>query len=350
MGINGLNKFLKKYEGLHTPVHLSMYQYEKIAVDTSGYLYKYKAGCGEDWFCAFINLVICLRKNNIHCVFVYDTSSPIEKQKEREKRKEKKQDLENTVNSLENALLKYKSNEASENDINLLENVCKKDNKPRLIGNNKNINIIFIEEYIQKKKLQIINITPKDIEMTKELLSVMGVPYLDANMEAETLCAHLCKTGQVKAVISDDTDALAYNTPIVLNKVDTSSETCIEVKSNIVQEKLELTYSEFLDFCIMCGTDYNDNIKGIGPVNAYNKISQYKSIDNIPLSKEQKDILNHNRVRELFLDYQKDNINISYCELPDWQEVSRFMFENNCRKVRLNLLRDFLDNRLLIES
>ena len=73
-----------------------------------------------------------------------------------------------------------------------------------------------------------------------------------------------------------------------------------------VLEKFKLT-EEFLDFCIMCGTDYNKNIFRVGPSKAFQYVSDYKSI--IDIGKENKkvdiSILNHNRVRELFQDYEK---------------------------------------------
>ena len=38
----------------------------------------------QDWIPGFIDLVATLRKNEVHCVFIYDTKAPIEKKLERE--------------------------------------------------------------------------------------------------------------------------------------------------------------------------------------------------------------------------------------------------------------------------
>ena len=47
-------------------------------------------------------------------------------------------------------------------------------------------------------------------------------------------------------------------------------------------ESLGLTEEQFIDFCIMCGCDYNKNIPKVGPANSYTLIKEHKSIDNLP--------------------------------------------------------------------
>ena len=80
MGISCLHKFLRKNcPEVYQEIHLSKYAFKKIAIDISLYLFKYKTIFGDRWISAFINLVSCMRRNNIHCVFIYDTGSPPEK-------------------------------------------------------------------------------------------------------------------------------------------------------------------------------------------------------------------------------------------------------------------------------
>ena len=64
-------------------------------------MFKYKAIYGDRWLDAFINLVTCFRKNEIHCVFIYDNGSPPEKQKEKEERSLQKRKLEERVEKLD---------------------------------------------------------------------------------------------------------------------------------------------------------------------------------------------------------------------------------------------------------
>ena len=172
--------------------------------------------------------------------------------------------------------------------------------------------------------------------MTRELFTIFNIPFYDAPLEAETTCADLCKRGLVDAVLSEDTDVLAYSTPIFLTKIDTALDTCVRLTHSDILESLELNQEEFLDLCIMCGCDYNKNIPKIGCETSLKYISQYKSIDEIGL-KTNLDIkiLNHIRTRELFLDYKKiDLTTIPFCGVPDFEKLEEFILRN---KISINL-------------
>ena len=80
MGIKNLHSFLRsKCPEIYKTMHLSEYAYKKIAIDISLYMFKYKTIFGDKWLDAFLKLVACLRKNEIHCVFIYDNGAPPEK-------------------------------------------------------------------------------------------------------------------------------------------------------------------------------------------------------------------------------------------------------------------------------
>ena len=93
MGICNLNKFLRNNcSEIYEQIHISEYSYKKIAIDISLYLCKFKAKTNNehnseyDWIKLFINLIMCLRKNEVHCVFIYDSGSPPEKEQEKAER------------------------------------------------------------------------------------------------------------------------------------------------------------------------------------------------------------------------------------------------------------------------
>ena len=84
MGIHNLNKFLRtKCPHVFKDIHISEFAYKKVAIDITLFLCKFKAVCGEKWVSAFINLVSSLRRNEIHCVFIFDNGAPIEKTTEK---------------------------------------------------------------------------------------------------------------------------------------------------------------------------------------------------------------------------------------------------------------------------
>jgi 5'-3' exonuclease len=76
---------------------------------------------------------------------------------------------------------------------------------------------------------------------------------------------------------------------------------CIAINLPEILSKLEMTYEMFLDMCIMFGTDYNENVSGVGPVSAFNFISDYGSIEKVE-EITGKSPEGYRRTREMFLE------------------------------------------------
>jgi len=333
MGISNLNKFLrKKCPSVFKEIHISEFAYKKVAIDITLFLCKFKAVCGENWVTAFINLVASLRRNEIHCVFIFDNGAPDEKSGEREERKKQQEQIKKKVFDLETAFEKYTN--TGEIDVSLRELYEKmpdsEKNVPRLLMTRKNneIDMKAVEQKIKKMKNYILNITANDFEIAKELFEKLHVPYYLAALEAECTCADLCRRGYVDAVLTEDTDVLAYGSPVFLSKINTTDDTCVQINHDDVLRELNITHSQFLDLCIMFGCDYNKNIHKVGIETSYKYLKTYGSIDNI--EKELKlDVssLNHIRCRELFTQYGRIDIpkNIPYCGIPDMLKLKEFV-------------------------
>tara|TARA_B100000900_G_C20563664_1_gene710047 strand:+ start:454 stop:1509 length:1056 start_codon:yes stop_codon:yes gene_type:complete len=332
MGINHLHKLLKK----HSPdsyrcVKLKEYQFQKIAIDVSLYMYKYKCILGENWLNAFINLICCLRKNDIHGVFIFDSKAPPEKTQEQKDRREQRQKIKDKLNKIKEEYIEYQK---TKKPSQFLIDMCKEENKiTRLLSTQTFFKEDIIETKINKLELQTISIDKEDFNLVKELFKILGIPYYQATTEAEATGAYLCREGLVYGVMSDDTDVLAYGSPKFMTSVNTHSETCIELDLEDLLENLELSYEQFRDLCIMCGTDYNKNIPKIGPQKSYQLI---KSIGNLDKIDEQTihdtRILNYHRVRQLFTFPENYFTNtITFCKPPNFNKVQEFLFVNNCK-------------------
>lgn len=331
MGIKSLNKFLRSFcPSIFEPIYLNEYKFKKIAIDISLYLCHYKAIYGDrGWLSAFVKLIMTLRENDLHCIFVYDTIAPPEKQAEKDERKKNREKMEDRVSELENAIEKYK--ETNEIDDILLEFQKKRSiPAPKLLRPGiSSINISGIEYAVEKMRKNLFTIRPEDFALTKSLFDILRVPYIDAPGEAETTCSDLCLQGKVDAVLSEDTDVLAYGCPIFLTKINTQEHSCIRINYEKLLEKLAFSRKEFLDFCILCGTDYNSNIFRVGPSKAYDLILNYKSIEKIAEeTKYDIKILNHVRTREIFKEYKKVKIYVPYCDRPDFEKLPPFLAEN----------------------
>jgi len=339
MGIKNLNNFLrKKTPSVFKTAHVSLFTYKKIAIDTSLYLFISKARNNQTWIVEFIKLIECLAKNDVHCVFVYDAfgvSHP-DKERERDERKSSRDKLSERIFELEEAVKTYHT--SGEIPPLLREFEEKRDiGIKNLLSKNNPLNIKGIEYAIEKLKAQTFSVTKEDFDLTRKLFDILKVPYINAPLEAETICSYLCKNGIVSAVLSKDSDVLAYGAPISISDIDTRTGECKIVEYSDILEELSLSPEQFLDFCIMCGTDYNKNIFKVGPVKAYDLIKEHKTIDSI----EGYDIsiLNHKRVRSLFTEFEKVELKVGYCDIPDFEKLDIFLAENNARTVNIKSLK-----------
>lgn len=353
MGIkSNFNQFLReKCPDIFEEIHISEYAFKRVAIDISLYLHKFKAVCGDRWLSAFINLIACLRRNETHCVFIFDGKAPEEKNEERVKRREDREKMDKNLFILEEALEEFdKTGIVGKPLIDLYE---RRRSPQRLLGKSNTVfDIEWVRKKIEQKRNQIYEITPEDYQHAMELFDILEVPYYTAPCEAEKMCSKLCRDGRVCAVLSEDTDVLAYAAPIFLSKIDTSTNTCVRIRHKYVLEGLGLTELQFLDFCIMCGTDYNPNIPKVGSKTAYKHIYQHGGIDEISSNTNlNTSILKHQRSRELFSTFPEYNVdNIPYCGCPDFDALEKFIIKH---KIHLNLEKlrnDFTQNVIVFED
>jgi flap endonuclease-1 len=331
MGIQDISKFIKdNYSSVIEEVSLDIFAYKKVAVDISIYMCGFKAIHGDDWLFPFVKMISVLREHNIHPIIVYDTSSPVEKLNEKAKRSDNREKTANRIVALETAIRSYDTDgtvdpiltELQKKNINGIVN---------LLGETK-LNMIDIRNTVDKMKRQVFSVTKADFDKTRELFTILKVPWINAEMEAETLCAQLCINGLVDAVLSDDTDVLAYGTPVFISKIDYKTRTCRYIRYDNVLSEMGLTSEQFLDFCIMCGCDYNSRIPKVGPVNALKHIIKFGDIDEYAKQTTVNvECLNHIRVREMFRAKLVKPPLTPYSGIPDWNYLSEFFHINNIK-------------------
>ncbi|XP_058830733.1 flap endonuclease 1 [Topomyia yanbarensis] len=139
-------------------------------------------------------------------------------------------------------------------------------------------------EDIDKFNRRLVKVTKQHSNEAKELLKLMGVPYVDAPCEAEAQCAALVKGGKVYATATEDMDALTFGSSILLRHLTFSEARKMPVQEFNYEKLLsgfELNRDEFIDLCILLGCDYCDSIRGIGPKKAIELINKYRSIEKI---------------------------------------------------------------------
>lgn len=350
MGILKLKQELRS-RGVLKPSKLSDFSGEYVAIDVMVYLHNFKSTSDDQWLYSFKNMIAALRNNNIFPIFVYDGVSPPEKEGERKRRKRQRKAYEQKTQQLKKELEDYIDSEVVSPGLEILYNKI----LPHIVTleidisdeefsdddtivthtMQKNHFVSIIEQEIKRRETRCNRLTPEDIAASKEFLDVLNLPYVLASGEGEFTCAKMCAQGLVSAVVTDDTDAIACGSPVVLCDLNYSKETVNKVSFSDVLLSMNMTSGEFLDFCIMCGTDFNTNIPGIGVKRSYELIRNFRSIENIEKYNPQLDTgtLNYKRVRRLFKYEEDDDVNFSeetiHYSAPHPQELCDFFRKHN---------------------
>ena len=318
MGINQLFKTLK----VHCPEALVETNFEtfgsqQVAVDASCFIHRYihVRPEGRDWLELFLRFVLMLRRANVHPIFVYDGKAPLAKKDEKAKRTQEREKIEERLWQLVDELKEYeKTSIVSETLIAEYNAIPRKDgSKPHKVS--------IDELYMLKVRLEcrVRTVDANDLSESKDLLDLLEVPWIVAPGEAETLCAAMCRNQVVSVVVSEDSDLLPLECPLTISKVKTGADTtCTIIAYDDVIDRLDLTSQQFLDFCIMCGTDYNTNIKKVGPETSLKLIHQHESIEKIAENTSHDvSILNHEEVRQFFKP-ELETPAQPYCGIPQF--------------------------------
>lgn len=137
---------------------------------------------------------------------------------------------------------------------------------------------------MDKFNRRLVKVTKHHTTEAKELLKLMGIPFVEAPCEAEAQCAVLVKANKVYGTATEDMDALTFGTNVLLRHLTFSEARKLpvqEINYEKVLKGFELSSDEFIDLCILLGCDYCDSIKGIGPKRAIELINQYRCIEKI---------------------------------------------------------------------
>ena len=140
----------------------------------------------------------------------------------------------------------------------------------------------ILQNEIENKSKNIININKTNFEECKQLFNVFGIPWIIANGEAENICSQLCfyklninTDYSVMGCLSNDSDVLVNGGRKLLTNFSSYTNTIVEYDLEIILRDMNLSYEQFVDMSILCGCDYlfdsqnNKHIKidNIGPIN-----------------------------------------------------------------------------------
>ena len=185
---------------------------------------------------------------------------------------------------------------------------------------------------------------------SKRLLTLMGIPWLQAPSEGEAQAAHLARKGDTNFCASQDYDSLLFGAPMLVRNVTISGRRKLpkkEVYIDVVPETVELnqalkelgiTREQLVDIGILVGTDFNpEGIKGMGPKTALKLIKEHGTLENaLPHIKDAEFPVEPQRIRDIFLNPKvRDDYRLEWRQL-DEEGIINFM----CRE------KDFSEDRV----
>ena len=246
MGVKLLSKLLKtECSDCVRKIHLRQLYGEKICIDTSIYIYRYKSM--ESLIEKFYLMCSIFKNYNIIPLFVFDGKPPEEKRDELNRRRENR----------EKAWKKY-------------------DELREKFGSNPNKHQ---EKKLETLKRSIVRVKREDIINIKNLILSMGFKYIEAEGEADKLCAALVRKNKVFGVLTEDMDLFAYGCPVVFRYISLINHTVMMYNLKDILKKLKISLENFQLLCVMSGTDYLKTNKNVFYyLNCYKK-SKYMQFD-----------------------------------------------------------------------
>jgi flap endonuclease-1 len=240
MGIRGLTGWIRwaAPAALKAPVWAS-YKNKRVGIDILGFLYKAKANKTHP-ITYIAHLIAKCREYNIIPVPVFDGKPPDEKRE--------------TIRQRNEARLK---NDMKRQQLTTdIENADMTDEQRSTLA-----------KEIGNLTASSVYVTTDERDEVKRLLYAAGVLFLNANGEADNVLAYLMRRGELDAVMSNDMDLLArgVHTLLVPERMSVPGDTTgwIAYELNPILQHAGLTYLQFLEMCVLMGSDYTNKAKSL---------------------------------------------------------------------------------------
>jgi len=136
------------------------------------------------------------------------------------------------------------------------------------------------------------------LETTRELLALLDVPVVDAPAEGEAQAAYMARRGDADYAGSEDYDTLLFGAPLTLRQL-TSKGAPELMDLDATLDRHGISLEQLIDVAILCGTDFNPGVDGVGPKTALQAITEHGDLW-AAIEAEGWQVPNADRVRDLF--------------------------------------------------
>jgi flap endonuclease-1 len=196
----------------------------------------------------------------------------------------------------------------------------------------------------RSKAQQTSKLTDEMVNQSKDLLSALGIPWVQAPEEGESQASYMVKKGDAYAVGSQDYDCLLVGSPVLVRNLTAQGRRKIPGKEKYTKiypkqirlktnlKSLGIKQKQLVDMAMLIGTDFNDGIKGIGPKKSLDLIKKNGNIESALATIGAENALTFEeikQIRKIFLEPKvTDNYSLEWPE-SDNDKVIKILCDNN---------------------
>ena len=199
-------------------------------------------------------------------------------------------------------------------------------------------------------------LTDKMVEESKMILTLLGIPYIQAPSEGEAAAAQLTQSNIAFACASQDYDSLLFGAKRLIRNLTISGKrkvpnrnVYVDIEPEIIQQQLllnetGLNLEQLVDVGIMIGTDFNPGgIPRIGPKTALKLVQEYNKLEKIEKIEDSVVNIPYEEIREIFLKQETPKVdNIEFNEINYNALINFLCVEKNFSATRVNTSLDKL--------
>ena len=193
-------------------------------------------------------------------------------------------------------------------------------------------------------------LTDKMVEESKMILTLLGIPYIQAPSEGEAAAAQLTQSNIAFACASQDYDSLLFGAKRLIRNLAISGKrkvpnrnVYVDIEPEIIEQQqllneTGLNLEQLVDIGILIGTDFNPGgISGIGPKTALKLVREHNKLEKIEKIEASLANIPYKEIREVFLKQEAPKINgIEFNEINYDALVNFLCTEKNFSVARVN--------------
>ena len=193
-------------------------------------------------------------------------------------------------------------------------------------------------------------LTDKMVEESKMILTLLGIPYIQAPSEGEAAAAQLTQSNIAFACASQDYDSLLFGAKRLIRNLAISGKrkvpnrnVYVDIEPEIIEQQqflneTGLNLEQLVDVGILIGTDFNPGgIPGIGPKTALKLVREYNKLEKIEKIEDSLANIPYKEIREVFLKQEVPNVNsIEFNDINYDALVNFLCIEKNFSVARVN--------------